>query len=84
VACEDNALLLHAYSDGELDLVRSLEIEARRISTIVRRRPYGRELSRMRVECLLGQASRAELWRHPCEPRHGARCSNGLRWPRRF
>jgi anti-sigma factor RsiW len=27
VACEDNALLLHAYSDGELDLVRSLEIE---------------------------------------------------------
>jgi anti-sigma factor RsiW len=27
VACEDNALLLHAYYDGELDLVRSLEIE---------------------------------------------------------
>jgi anti-sigma factor RsiW len=27
VACEDNSLLLHAYSDGELDLVRSLEIE---------------------------------------------------------
>ena len=27
MACEDNALLLHAYSDGELDLVRSLEIE---------------------------------------------------------
>jgi anti-sigma factor RsiW len=27
VACEDNALLLQAYSDGELDLVRSLEIE---------------------------------------------------------
>jgi len=27
VACEDNTLLLHAYSDGELDLVRSLEIE---------------------------------------------------------
>jgi anti-sigma factor RsiW len=27
VACEDNRLLLHAYSDGELDLVRSLEIE---------------------------------------------------------
>jgi anti-sigma factor RsiW len=27
VACDDNALLLHAYSDGELDLVRSLEIE---------------------------------------------------------
>jgi anti-sigma factor RsiW len=27
VACEDKSLLLHAYSDGELDLVRSLEIE---------------------------------------------------------
>ena len=27
MACEDNVLLLHAYSDGELDLVRSLEIE---------------------------------------------------------
>jgi anti-sigma factor RsiW len=27
VACKDKALLLHAYSDGELDLVRSLEIE---------------------------------------------------------
>jgi anti-sigma factor RsiW len=27
VACKDNAPLLHAYSDGELDLVRSLEIE---------------------------------------------------------
>src|SRR5277367_5932852 len=27
VACESNELLLHAYSDGELDLVRSLEIE---------------------------------------------------------
>jgi anti-sigma factor RsiW len=27
VACEDKTLLLHAYSDGELDLVRSLEIE---------------------------------------------------------
>jgi anti-sigma factor RsiW len=27
VACEDNALLLHAYSDGELEFVRSLEIE---------------------------------------------------------
>jgi anti-sigma factor RsiW len=27
VACENNELLLHAYSDGELDLVRSLEIE---------------------------------------------------------
>ena len=27
MACEDNALLLQAYSDGELDLVRSLEIE---------------------------------------------------------
>jgi len=27
VACKDNALLLHAYSDGELDLVRSIEIE---------------------------------------------------------
>jgi anti-sigma factor RsiW len=27
VACEDNGLLLHAYADGELDLVRSLEIE---------------------------------------------------------
>jgi anti-sigma factor RsiW len=27
VACEDNALLLQAYFDGELDLVRSLEIE---------------------------------------------------------
>ncbi len=25
--CENNELLLHAYSDGELDLVRSLEIE---------------------------------------------------------
>jgi anti-sigma factor RsiW len=29
VACEHNALLLHAYSDGELDLVRSLELEQR-------------------------------------------------------
>jgi anti-sigma factor RsiW len=27
VACDDKSLLLHAYSDGELDLVRSLEIE---------------------------------------------------------
>ena len=27
MACKDNAPLLHAYSDGELDLVRSLEIE---------------------------------------------------------
>jgi len=27
VVCEDNARLLHAYVDGELDLVRSLEIE---------------------------------------------------------
>jgi anti-sigma factor RsiW len=27
VACENNSLLLHAYSDGELDLVRSLELE---------------------------------------------------------
>jgi anti-sigma factor RsiW len=27
VACESNKLLLHAYTDGELDLVRSLEIE---------------------------------------------------------
>jgi anti-sigma factor RsiW len=27
VACKSNELLLHAYSDGELDLVRSLEIE---------------------------------------------------------
>jgi anti-sigma factor RsiW len=27
VACEEKNLLLHAYSDGELDLVRSLEIE---------------------------------------------------------
>jgi anti-sigma factor RsiW len=27
VACENNGPLLHAYSDGELDLVRSLEIE---------------------------------------------------------
>ncbi len=27
MACKDNELLLHAYSDGELDLVRSLEIE---------------------------------------------------------
>jgi anti-sigma factor RsiW len=27
VACEDKNPLLHAYSDGELDLVRSLEIE---------------------------------------------------------
>jgi anti-sigma factor RsiW len=27
VTCEDNALLLHAYSDGELDFVRNLEIE---------------------------------------------------------
>jgi anti-sigma factor RsiW len=27
VACEDKSLLLHAYSDGELDLVRSIEIE---------------------------------------------------------
>jgi anti-sigma factor RsiW len=27
VACDDNARLLHAYVDGELDLVRSLEIE---------------------------------------------------------
>jgi anti-sigma factor RsiW len=27
VACKDKELLLHAYSDGELDLVRSLEIE---------------------------------------------------------
>jgi anti-sigma factor (TIGR02949 family) len=27
VACDDNARLLHAYLDGELDLVRSLEIE---------------------------------------------------------
>jgi anti-sigma factor RsiW len=27
VVCESNGLLLHAYSDGELDLVRSLEIE---------------------------------------------------------
>lgn len=27
MACEDKSLLLHAYSDGELDLVRSLEIE---------------------------------------------------------
>lgn len=27
MACENNELLLHAYSDGELDLVRSLEIE---------------------------------------------------------
>jgi anti-sigma factor RsiW len=27
VVCESNELLLHAYSDGELDLIRSLEIE---------------------------------------------------------
>jgi len=27
VACDDNARLLHGYLDGELDLVRSLEIE---------------------------------------------------------
>jgi anti-sigma factor RsiW len=27
VACQDNELLLHAYSDGELDLIRTLEIE---------------------------------------------------------
>jgi anti-sigma factor RsiW len=27
VACDDNSRLLHAYLDGELDLVRSLEIE---------------------------------------------------------
>jgi anti-sigma factor RsiW len=27
VVCQSNELLLHAYSDGELDLVRSLEIE---------------------------------------------------------
>lgn len=27
MACEEKNLLLHAYSDGELDLVRSLEIE---------------------------------------------------------
>ncbi len=27
MACEDKSLLLHAYTDGELDLVRSLEIE---------------------------------------------------------
>lgn len=27
MACENNALLLHAYADGALDLVRSLEIE---------------------------------------------------------
>jgi anti-sigma factor RsiW len=27
VACKDNTPLLHGYSDGELDLVRSLEIE---------------------------------------------------------
>lgn len=27
MACDDNARLLHAYLDGELDLVRSLEIE---------------------------------------------------------
>jgi anti-sigma factor RsiW len=27
VACDDKNLLLHAYSDGELDLMRSLEIE---------------------------------------------------------
>jgi anti-sigma factor RsiW len=27
VVCEGNELLLHAYSDGELDLVRSLDIE---------------------------------------------------------
>ncbi len=27
MTCENNKLLLHAYSDGELDLVRSLEIE---------------------------------------------------------
>jgi anti-sigma factor RsiW len=27
VACKDNELLLHAYSDGELDLVRTIEIE---------------------------------------------------------
>ncbi len=27
MVCESNELLLHAYSDGELDLVRSLEIE---------------------------------------------------------
>ena len=27
MACENNQLLLHAYFDGELDLVRSLEFE---------------------------------------------------------
>ena len=27
MACDDNARLLHGYLDGELDLVRSLEIE---------------------------------------------------------
>jgi anti-sigma factor RsiW len=27
VACDDNARLIHAYIDGELDLVRSLELE---------------------------------------------------------
>jgi anti-sigma factor RsiW len=27
VACQDNALLLHAYLDGELDLIRSLDFE---------------------------------------------------------
>lgn len=27
MACEDNQLLLHAYFDGELDLVRSVELE---------------------------------------------------------
>jgi anti-sigma factor RsiW len=27
MSCEDNRGLLHAYVDGELDLVRSLEIE---------------------------------------------------------
>jgi anti-sigma factor RsiW len=27
VTCEDKSLLLHAYADGELDLLRSLEIE---------------------------------------------------------
>ena len=27
MACADKALLLHAYVDGELDLVRSLEVE---------------------------------------------------------
>ena len=27
MVCDDNARLLHGYLDGELDLVRSLEIE---------------------------------------------------------